>query len=150
MEKEKSLHDGKGELINICDCSICGNWPDQLHDDLSTNSSNTSDQFPEEVKLLKHVCGHRRYNSPEINICPQCGTYYKIVNEYEWTTIGDYNDDYLTRLTPKEAMELIPETEKTTLKEQWSLVMSSLQKCLHSNKSHIVEYAKRSLLMKRK
>lgn len=146
-EKEKKVHTGLSQnWVCLSECTICSSWPEQLHEDLSTNSSNTSSRFPPEVEQLKYVCGQRRYDSPEIKICPQCGTYYKIVNEYEWTTIGDYDDDYLTRLTPKEALDLIPETGKEALKARWNSVMDSMKKCLYSNKPHIVDYAKRSLL----
>lgn len=131
---------------SIADCTFCGEWPDSLSDDNSTNSSQTDARFPERVELLVKVRGDRTYDRPEIRRCPECGTYYRIENrEYEWTPTGTDDVDTLTRLTPADALPLLPDAERAELTARWSTTMDALEKALTSPRAVIAAYAKRAL-----
>lgn len=140
--KRRSVETG---WVCLAECTVCGNWPNELHDDLSTNYSATADRFPEAVKKLILIRGDRSYEKPEIRRCPECGTYYHINNVYEWTTTGNYDDDYLKRLTPKEALDMVPDAEKAELESSWDSILQCLRRCKSSLKPHLAEFAKRAL-----
>ena len=131
--------------VCIDKCSVCSEWKNEMHEDHSTTSMVTDDRFPETTDQLILIKGSRSGNPPEIRRCPSCGTYYKIINIYEWTTIGDDDDDYMTRLTPNEAILLLPEEEKNELLSRWEPLMDCLNSCRNSLNKEIADYARRSI-----
>jgi hypothetical protein len=113
-----------GGWVLPADCAICGAWPDTLRDDMSTNMNATGNRFPPGVARLLWICGDRRDRSdehPEMRRCPDCGTYFSIVNSYEWTPLGTDDDDWLTRLKPDQALPFLPEDEKAVYRARLDL-----------------------------
>jgi phage FluMu protein Com len=116
-----------------------------MHHDMSTTTGATEASFPDGVERLVMIRGHRRYDRPEIRRCPTCGTYYEFENVYEWTTLGNDDDDYARRLTPSEALPLLPEAERAELTARWPRLIADLTRCLRSSRAAIAGYAARSV-----
>jgi hypothetical protein len=134
-----------GGWVCICDCTICSAWPGEMHQDNSTNYSNTQSVFPKGVDKLIDICEDQKLFRNQMRRCPECGTYYRFHNEYEWSTTGNWDDDYLTRLTPAQAINSLTEEEKKELNARLQTLTLCLNRCLKSSNEIIKEYAKQSL-----
>ena len=90
-------------------CGICSNLTDQEYAYQKYGWERYDTHLPAAVNALKVVRDFRPYDSRMLQIlqCPGCCTYYLYKTDYEYLVNGSENEEFLTRLTEKQAAEYL-------------------------------------------
>ncbi len=90
-------------------CSICSGLKDKEYAFQKYQSNYADSYLPESshklilVKDLKKNSGRLK----QLKQCPECRTYYLYETDYEYFAFGSEDEEFLTRLTEEEALELL-------------------------------------------
>ncbi|MBM3764366.1 MAG: hypothetical protein FJW32_03155 [Acidobacteria bacterium] len=90
-------------------CSICTKLPHFCRA-MQTHGREEQDTFlPLEAGKLKRIKDTEpgKTRSPELDQCPECGTYYLYEIEYEYLATGSEDEQKLTRLSDEEAAKYL-------------------------------------------
>jgi hypothetical protein len=96
--------DGKKDMVT---CSICS----QLKDfEIGSQKHGREDEdtfLPDSFAKLKFVKDLKpgRTRTPELLVCPECGTFYFYKVEYEFLATGSEDEQHLTRLASEDEIK---------------------------------------------
>lgn len=88
-------------------CGTCSTLHDSESATQYVHQTEPDTHLPEAVGRLRDV--PTRSGSPDLMVCPECGTYYSYTNHYEFLIGfgGSYDEQTVTRLSDQEAAELL-------------------------------------------
>lgn len=95
-------------------CSICSQLDDYEHG-MQTGGREDEDTFlPDAAYLLKQVCASVQTPDGEAQIwqCPECGGHYLHRSSYEYIVYGSEDEQFLTRLSAKEAADYLAKCQR--------------------------------------
>ncbi len=91
-------------------CSICSGLKDKEYAFSKYGSDINNGYLPEISKkliLVKDLKNSSSGRLKQLKQCPECRTYYLYETDYEYFAFGSEDEEFLTRLTEKEALELL-------------------------------------------
>lgn len=117
-------------------CCLCGKIPDLITVELL----HSDERLPPEVDRLRIIGGYCRYDSPQIRVCPECGTYYEFIHEHDSEAgMGEgYTDESIARITSDKAAASLEKARHSTALsiEYWQTSLA---------KGDYVEHAKKTI-----
>jgi len=90
-------------------CSLCSQLADEEVAFQKYGWEQYDTHLPAAANNLKLVTDFRPYDSRQLKLlqCPACKTYYLYRTDYEFLVNGSEDEDFLTRLSDKEAAEYL-------------------------------------------
>lgn len=117
-------------------CSLCGKIPDLLKVELL----HSEERLPVEVDKLRCIGGPGNYSSPQIRVCPECGTYFNFIHEHDSEAgMGEgYTDEIISRIMPDRVLVSLENARQDTVSglEYWKKSLSE---------GYCVEHAKEAI-----
>ncbi|HNT29568.1 MAG TPA: hypothetical protein PKL83_01300 [bacterium] len=90
-------------------CSICSDFQDKEYSFQKYGSDVNNTYLPANAKklvMIKNIKpGSNRLK--QLKQCPECKTYYLYETDYEYFALGSEDEEFLTRLTEEEALEIV-------------------------------------------
>jgi ankyrin repeat protein len=109
-------------------CPSCKTLPDHLHADLAQD-----EKLPDCAYQMEIVAGVQRN---QLKKCPFCGTYYQFTSEHTYLVLGDEDDEWLTRLNTKQAINELTRWSKFMLWGSKQRVIEELQRLQSKPEPH--------------
>jgi len=100
------------ETQSPADCAICSSLEDEETASQKYGWEEENTYLPATHNQLREVINLKPHDSSrqlKLLQCPQCRTYYLYRTDYEYLVNGSEDEEYLTRLTPDEAAQYLPE-----------------------------------------
>jgi len=90
-------------------CSICSDFNDKETSFQKYGSEDSNTYLPENTKYLITVKDFKPGSSrlSQLKHCPECKTYYLYETDYEYLAFGSEDEEFLTRLTNEEPLNLL-------------------------------------------
>lgn len=89
-------------------CSICSEFKDKEYA-YQKYDSDYNTYLPENAKKLVIIKDFKPNSSrlKQLKQCPECKTYYLYETDYEYFAFGSEDEEFLSRLTEVEALEIL-------------------------------------------
>jgi hypothetical protein len=90
-------------------CSICSDIKNKEYAFQKYGSEYNNSYLPENAKKLIVIKDFKPNSDrlKQLKQCPECKTYYLYETDYEFLAFGSEDEEFLTRLTENEALELL-------------------------------------------
>ncbi|OGK11627.1 MAG: hypothetical protein A2W80_12465 [Candidatus Riflebacteria bacterium GWC2_50_8] len=122
-------------------CSLCGKIPDLVKVELL----HSEERLPPEVDSLRCIGGSGNCSSPQIRVCPECGTYYGFIHEHDSEAgMGEgYTEEIISRITSERVLTVLEAARRdiaSSLK-YWEQALSEGNYVDHARKMIVEEQA---------
>ena len=90
-------------------CPICASLLDQEHAFQKFGAAEHDTHLPAAADQLQLIQDYKPGSNRkrQLRQCPQCGTHFLYTTDYEYLVNGSEDEEFLTRLTPQQALECL-------------------------------------------